>query len=229
MERIPASLAAALLGLTLALPQAWAQDSTKSLGGGAGTGRIMSRDELRACMKRQGDLAAQVAKFDADRVQLDQDKASILAETQALKGDQGDVQDSQAKVREINERQRVVAERMTDWNNRMAAFEKEGKTGPFADRQRRKLSQEKRELGAENEALEAERAATGDGSAATDAAKDYNKRALAQQTRTVEWNARNQRLAETSRKLADEREFWAAECGSRRFAEQDEIAIRQGK
>lgn len=230
MQHTPARLAAALMGLTLALPMAWAQDNTKSLGGGAGTGKIMTLDELRVCLKRKDDLAAQVAKFEADRIQLDKDKAAILAENQELKGEKGDVQAAQGKVREINERQRAVADNVADWNARWMAFEKEGKTDPFADRQRRKLLQEKRDLEAENAALEAERAALsgGEASAAT-AAKGYNERAEAQQRRTVEWNARNLRIAETSRKLADEREFWAAECGSRRYLEQDEAAIRQGK
>ena len=67
------------------------------------------------------------------------------------------------------------------------------------------------------------------GGGSTAAAQDYNARADALQKRATEWNARNASLAETSRKLVADREFWADECGNRRYREDDEKAILQGQ
>ena len=227
MQTINVGLAAATLDLAVAAPHAWSQD-TKSLGGGTGTGKIMTREELRACLKRQDDLAAMVAKFEADRSAHEKEKGALLEAQQNLKGDRGDVQAAQGKVREINERSDKLSAAIADWNARMQAFEKENRSGPFADRERRRLMQEKRDLEDESAALEKARAEVGGGEAQAEA-RAYNERAEALQARTVAWNKRNQELADRSVKLTDERQFWAAECGSRRFTEQDEMAIRQGK
>jgi hypothetical protein len=58
---VPAALAA-----LLALPApALAQAKTGSLGGGAGAGPVMTRDELRTCLKTQVELKQRVADYEA--------------------------------------------------------------------------------------------------------------------------------------------------------------------
>jgi hypothetical protein len=49
------------------------------------------------------------------------------------------------------------------------------------------------------------------------------------QARTVAYNERNKQLVKAGEDLQQERDLWAAECGSRRYREDDEIAIKQGK
>ena len=215
------------LGLLLVLPTASAQESSKSLGGGTARGSVMTRDELRACMKQQAALKERTVRYDAERVVLDKDKAALVADNDALKAERGDIQQSAASVADYNARQTDLSARIEDWNRRVQEFESENRTGPIADRKRRKLKEEQRELDQENEALQAERGKIGGGSTA--AAQDYNARADVLQKRATEWNTRNAALAETSRKLVADREFWADECGNRRYREDDEKAILQGQ
>ena len=84
MNRRLSPLWAGILLSAMALPVA-AQAPAKSLGGGSGSGPVMSRDELRACLKQKDELARRTAAFDAQRKALDVEKASIVTETDALK------------------------------------------------------------------------------------------------------------------------------------------------
>ncbi len=229
MTRLSHRTAAALSGLAIAvaLPAAWAQGSPKSLGSGAGSGPIMTRDELRTCMNQQTELNVRRDKLEADRKALEADRAAIVAENEVLKGQQGKFQQAQGNVAEVNARTQALSERVSDWNARMQQFEKENRTGPFADRQRRQLMSERAELDRENEALNAARG--GVSGASPEEVKAYNERAAALQARSNEWNERNKRLVAVSEKLADDRAFWASDCGNRRYLDTDEAAIRQGK
>ena len=88
------ALLALAAGLTLPLP-ALAQ---KSLGSGGGSGPVMTREELRTCLKQQATLTTRVADFDRQRAELDAEKAAILQTKQALDAERGGVQDEAGKV-----------------------------------------------------------------------------------------------------------------------------------
>lgn len=220
-------LALVALGLLMTAPMASAQDSSKSLDGGTARGSVMTRDELRACMKQKSALAERSARYEAERLALAKDKEALVADNEALKGERGEIQQSSAGVAEHNARQAELSARIEDWNQRATQFESENRTGPMAERTRRKLKEEQRELDRENQALQAERAKLGGGSTA--AAKDYNARADALQQRAAEWNKRNATIAAISEKLVADREFWGDECGNRRYREDDEKAILKGQ
>lgn len=213
---------------TLTLP-ALAQTAPKtgSLGGGGGSGPVMTREELRTCLKQQDQLAKMRADYEARSAQLDADRQALLAENQAVSSSLGDAQADAAKVNEINARTAALSERVSDWNVRWQDFKNANRSGALADRQRRRLVQEQKEMDAEREALDAERAKLGDGGQSS--AAETNARSAALNARTVEWNARNKALAVESENLAQERDLWASECASRRYREDDEIAIKQGK
>ena len=215
MKDVTFRIAMVTMAVALIAPLAQAQGTAKSLSGGAGTGSIMTREELRACLKQQTTLAARRDQLEQDRATLEKDRAAILAENDALNKEKGQIGQDGGVVAAINARQKALSDRIADWNARMQAFEKENRSGPFADRERRRLVAEQKEIEAENRALEGNR--TDLGSASPESVKAYNERAAAQEKRTIEWNARNQRLAEVSQKLADDREFWGAECGNRRY------------
>jgi vacuolar-type H+-ATPase subunit D/Vma8 len=199
---------------------------TGSLGAGGGGGPIMTREELRTCIKQQAALKTMSDTYEAKKTQLAVDREALLADTKGVRGDLGDAQAQVAKVDDLNRRVTTVAARVDDWNVRWTAFKEAKRTGPLAERQRRQLIQEQKELAAENKSLDAEREQLGGtgGSAA-----DANAKSAALNARTVAWNERNKALAADGDNVIRERELWASECGNRRFREDDEIAIREGK
>lgn len=224
--RISALTLAALIALPLTV---LAQAKTGSLGGGSGAGPVMTRDELRACLKGQADLKQRVADYEAQKVAADKEKAEILAENQKLQAEKGQLASAAGKVKEENARYADLAKRVEDWNARWAEFEKAGRAGPMVDRERKKLLDEQRALAKEQEGAKAAAAGGGGGGDGTSAAQQFNAKAEAVQARTVAYNERNKQLVKAGEDLAQERDLWAGECGNRRFREEDEIAIKQGK
>lgn len=223
-RRLLQPLALAALAGALALPLA--ASAQKSLGGGGGSGPIMTRDELRTCLKQQADLNVRVAAFERDREALAKEKDAILQTKAAIDAERGGVQADAAKINDLNARTEAVAKRIDEWNVRWQAFEKEARSGPIADRQRRQLLGEQRDLQEANAALEKERAALGGVGAG---ASEVNAKVERLNARTVAWNDDNKRIVALNEKLTQERALWAGECGSRRYLEEDEVAIKAGK
>lgn len=220
----------AALSALLALPApALAQAKTGSLGGGAGAGPVMTRDELRACLKAQVTLKQRVADYEAQKAAAEKEKADILAENQKLVAEKGQLGAAAGKVKEENARSADLAQRVDDWNARWSAFEKSGRAGPNVDRERRRLIDEQKSLQREQEAAKAAAAGGGSGAADASAAAQFNAKADALGQRTVAYNERNKALVKAGEDLAQERDLWAGECGNRRYREDDEIAIKQGK
>ena len=215
---------AASLAVLLALPlPVLAQ---KSLGGGSGAGPVMTRDELRACLKQQATLKTQVEQYDKDKADLERERAAIQAVQREIDGERGGVQAGAARINELNDRANALAKRIEEWNTAWQEFEKSGRSGPTADRQRRRLVEDKRAMEKEEKELEAERAGmggTGSGAA------EVNAKVDALNARTVAWNERNNVMVKRGEDLQQERDLWASECGNRRYREDDEIAIRNGQ
>jgi cell division protein FtsB len=92
---------------------------------------------------------------------------------------------------------------------------------------RKQLVEEQRALAKESADLDAERKGMGGGTAAT--ATQANARSEALNARITSWNQRNAALVKEGEDLTQERDLWASECGNRRYREDDEIAIKQGK
>lgn len=219
----------ALAALALTLPAAplLAQPATKALGEGTpSAGPIMTREELRSCMKRQERLPVLRDQVEAERQALDAEKAAILAETNALQGERGKVTAAGADVKSINERTAEVARKIDDWNKRYQEFVNERRSGPFAERKMRAFKSERAEIEAENEALDAERAKS---SGVQGDAAAFNQRAAALENRVRAWNERNAAAVKSSEAAARERDLWAGECGNRRYLIDDEAAIRAGQ
>lgn len=233
MTRPVSPLFAAFLVALLVAPmmaplsaQAQTPPKTGSLGGGAGAGPVMTREELRTCLKQKEEIAARTTLLDNNRKALEADKAAIQAETEALKAERGGIDNTRGNVESINAQQQKLSERIEDWNVRMKAFEAEGRTGPIADRMRRTLLREKADLEKENDALEAARGTT---KLDPESAKRYNARAAAAEQKVVSWNQRNAAAAKESEALLQDKDLWTSECANRRFREDDEIAIQKGQ
>lgn len=189
-------------------------------------GRLMTRDELRVCMTRQAAINRERDAIEAQQAELTEarkslsggadDSASLKAEiAQALTA----VRAAEVKVRENNAA-------IQDWNRRMQELE-EATGVRNLERRKYDLMDEQKELRARSIAVGAE---LNDRGAAYEAlVKRFNDRAAERDAKVQAWNKRNAELSEASRRVADEREAWAADCAGRRFREEDEQAIQAGK
>lgn len=224
----PLPLVALLAGLLGAHGSVLAQaDGTRTLGGSTKAGgKIMTRDELRACMKQQDELEAQRKSLESRRVTLNQERDAIQAENEAIKSQQAGVRDRNARVKEYNDRLNSFAERVDAYNKAMEEIA-EAKPGPFADRKRRELDKEKAELQKIDAANKAEGETLKAGLEGEVAA--INARVESQSKRATDWNARNKALDDEANAYEDKRVDWKLNCGDRRYREDDEKAIRAGK
>jgi chromosome segregation ATPase len=226
------SLAATLL---LATAAAGAQtpaakpvaDSKPLTMGNTGSGKLLTREELRACFKRRDDLSARLADVEAQRKALDAEREAIAQERAALAAERDVVKQKTDAVAGLEARMVAFKQKVDDWQARVTAFNDSGRVGVMADRQRADLQREQTALTATQKELEAERVTvTG---AAQEAIGAFNTRVAAVEARTTDWNARNGKLNDTTQAVTDDRQGWVTECSNRRYREDDETAIKRGQ
>jgi chromosome segregation ATPase len=225
----PLPLVALLAGLLGTHGSVLAQaDGTRTLGGSTKAGgKVMTRDELRACMKQQDELDAQRKSLEARRVTMNQERDAIQADNEAVKAQQEEIKARNQGVRDYNERMKAYAERVDAYNEKMREFQEETRTGPMLERKRRELEKEKAELQRMDAANKAEgEKLQGDLASKVEA---VNAKVEAQGKRAADWNSRNKALEDEANAYEDKRVDWKLNCGDRRYREDDEKAIRAGK
>ena len=57
----------------------------------------------------------------------------------------------------------------------------------------------------------------------------FNVKVRALDGRVAEWNKRNNAYNDANAAIESDRAAWGANCGNRRYREEDELAIRSGK
>ena len=89
------------------------------------------------------------------------------------------------------------------------------------------LNKEREDIGKESAAFEAEKAKIT--AASEEAVRTYNAKATATDARVSHWNERNAKWNDSSVALEAERKTWVGNCADRRYREDDEKAIRDGR
>jgi len=221
-----ASVAVAQTSPTKPAAKAGATAGGKTLGGSAvGGGKRMTRDELRACLKRLDELNQGTKVLEALRPQLDREREELTAAGEALKTERAELDRQLALLREWENKVRAHAADI-------AAFNKRNDAAAAAPRnQRDQLIQE---LTLESDRLEKARAALGAEEARLvpaykASAAAHNERVNASDAKAVDWNSRNAAAADASTKQQATRALWVDECANRPYLEDDEIAIKAGK
>ena len=130
-------------------------------------------------------------------------------------------------VDELNAKTRDFQAQVDTWQKRVAEFNEKGATGRAAEKLREELNKENEALVKRQTELQAERTALTTRS--EQVVKDFNARATALDQRVASWNERNNKMNRDGEALTIERETWVAECGDRRYREDDEKAILSGK
>jgi exonuclease VII large subunit len=226
------ALAAALIAA--AGSTAWAQNAarpadgkTLSIGGGSGSGPLLTRDELRACFQREETVRTRIAAVEAARQPLDREKAEIVSEQEALRAARAPIDERRRLADELGARMKAYGERVADWNARVKAFNETDRRGVQADRMRAQLNKEREDLDKERQALDAEKAQLSSGS--EEMIRAFNARAAALDARIATWNERNGKWNEDSALAEAERKDWINSCANRRYREEDELAIKRGR
>jgi hypothetical protein len=197
----------------------------RTLGGGTGRGKpLMTRDELRACINQQKQLAKDRHETEAERNAVEADKASLLAEQAAHQSDLAKVEAARKTITEMNERYKAHAERVAAFNERTEAVK--ALTGLHAERELKSLATERADLQKSQAELEAARAVMPD---TNEVFSRFNARGKALEARAVAWNQRNEALTLRVRAVNNGREVWLSDCADRRYREDDEIAIQRGQ
>lgn len=215
----------AVSGASLAMAQTPAKGNSKTIGGKPASGKLMTKDELRACFARREDLNANAKKVDADRAQLDAERAEVLKEGDAVKTDRDEIDKRLAAVREWEGRVKAHGLAIEAFNKRMA----EANEAP-ANKQRAMAD----ELKASREELEKAGAQLKADEAAVvppyqNAVKAYNDRAAGRDGKVTTWNDRNAAALKATESHQEARQAWVTECANRPYREDDEIAIKAGK
>ena len=229
------ALAAASLCLVLSGPLAVAQDTPakpaakpagKTLGGkAAGGGKLMTRDELRSCLRRLDDVNQATKGIDTARPALDSERDALKASGEALKAERVELDRRLAAVREWEGRVRAHAVEVETFNQRSAALQEAPRN--LQEKLREELKGEREQLNKTRESLGADEAALLP--AYRESAKAYNERAVARDAKVTDWNQRNSALVDASATQQVARALWMNECANRPYLEDDEIAIKAGK
>jgi chromosome segregation ATPase len=202
--------------------------ANKSLGGKATTGKLLTRDELRSCMKRLDAFNAGTKDLAARRIALDAEKDDLAKSGEALKTERADVETKLAAVREWEGRMKVYGAEVQAFNKRMAELqEATNLTQRDRDARTKELEPERERLAKGREPLAAEEARVVP--AYQTAVAAYNAKAGPRDAKVSDWNARNKGLNDETVKQEGERSSWLLECADRPYREDDEIAIKAGK
>jgi len=223
---VTGALAAVLFAAAHGPALAQSGDS-KTLTGKTGTGKVMTRDELRACMKQQTELATRKADLEARQTKVNAERDGIQKETDAIKAEQAALSSRKGDVDALNAKMNAFSAKVKDLQARQEELEKSGRSGPTAERERRKMEKEAADIKKEEGELNAERDKIQSGG--NDAVNALNARVDAQQQAAQSWNDRNKVLAKEQQVHEDDRIAWLDNCGNRRFKEDDEKAIKAGK
>ena len=204
-----------------------ADGKTMSLSGKEGGGKLLTRDELRACLKQRDTLTGQLNELAGARTALNQERDALNAEQAALKTERENLAGMKTAVEELNAKTKVFQEEVDGWNKRVAALAESKGHASSLEKQRADVNEQGEGLRKRQAELTSERNAVL--ARGEEQVKTFNARAAAVDGKVADWNERNRKLNERGDTLQTERETWAADCGDKRYREDDEKAVLSGK
>ena len=203
-----------------------AQSSGKSLGGSAPQGKLMTRDELRVCMKERQSQQERAAAIEKRR-------AEVAAEVEAVNRQKADVQSERdaysarlAQGLAFNERVKAHAERVSIYNQRVKDFQDHPPKD--AERVRGQLEAEGEAVAKADADFKAE-APQWTAASMEPARTDLNEHIQAQQAAAAAAVEHKRHLNEDIGAYDESLASWTQRCGNRPYREEDEKAIRAGK
>jgi chromosome segregation ATPase len=212
-------------------PAAAAPEKTATIGGGANAASaalpILTRDELRACLKQEEAIRVRLSEHEAARAPIDQERQGVTAKQEALRLERAQVDALATKTNAFRTKMEAHADRVAAWNRDVEAFNSRAPQGVAGERERVRINTEREGLQKAQTELEAERVAmAGDNEKIV---ASFNAKAKEVEAAVDQWNQRNKGWNEAGAKLEAERKGWVSACADRRYREDDEIAIKAGR
>lgn len=198
-----------------------------ALGSGVAGGPLLTRDELRVCLKQEETLRTRIAELDTQREPLAAEKVSIGVEQQAVRDERASIEALRKVADELGVRFKNYGTRVETLNARVAEFNASRRSGAVAERQRGEMNIEQAALATLRAELEAERLRLSTQS--EEIIRAYNAKVNTLEAGVTDWNERNAKWADRSNAAESERKGWLSNCSDRRYREDDEIAIRKEK
>lgn len=217
---------AALVALLIATGPVLAQGSApKAVATKTESSRLMTREELRACMSRQDDIKAKSAALDQSKTSMAQEKQGLTSANDELKALRDEAGKQSDLFKQTDAAVREHALLVAQWNVDM----KEAEDSPMrsAERRKKELQSERAGLATRNNALLAQRGELFKHYSA--AVERFNVRGKTMEASSQDWNQRYASLAAAADKVLEMHDNYSADCGSRRFRVEDETAIKLGK
>jgi hypothetical protein len=217
----------AALVLACAWPQvALAQAGAKTLGGEAPAkgGTMMTRDELRACLKEQQAQAGQVAELEKRRAEIATEAEAVRRQKEAVQAERDAFAAMAAQVQAFKEKVKAHGERVAIYNQRTKAFKEEPPRGAEAERERGQLEAEGDAVAKADAEIKAEAAQwTAKVEPARAALTEHTQSQQAAANAAIE---HNRVFNEAVKVQEDQLAAWKQRCGNRPYREADEKAIR---
>lgn len=204
---------------------AWSQAAAPVAPKTAVSKSMMTRDELRRCLKLPDTIKTLNSALEQSKSVLDQDRLKIDPAKAELTALRADVEVHKDAVQKTDTVVRELSKEIEQWNVELEELEKS--TMKTAERRKKELKGQQAGLIARNKEVVAQRDQSFGAYEA--AVAKFNARGKELEATISEWNARNQQLVIEAEKVSDLREDYAADCSNRKFREEDEIAIKQGK
>ncbi|MGH6612262.1 MAG: hypothetical protein ACRECQ_18615 [Burkholderiaceae bacterium] len=111
---------ALVAGTALAQPQGKPREAT--LGGGSGSGPMLTREQLRECLVEQDELKTARDRLARETQQIDAEKAEIAGASAALKDEEGKLDKTNADaVKAYVEKAQAHDQRIDAWNAKLPA------------------------------------------------------------------------------------------------------------
>lgn len=189
--------------------------------------KIMTREELRACLKRNDDIKARSKELDEQAAAMNAERPQIEQTLEAIRAERASLEARATRIREFQPKMVAYGQKVESFNKLLGEFNGKSRMTASEGRQLEELRKQIPALEAERQALNAEREQLLEGY--EDGVKAFAVKAKAAEDRAADWNQRKTRHSQESEDLTAASSDWRRDCADRPYREDDERAIRAGK
>lgn len=198
--------------------------ATKTLAGqGAVQGKLMTRDELRACVKEQRAQQARAAELEARRGEIAAEADAVRMQKAAVQAERDAFAAKLAGIQAFNERVTAHGERVAIYNQRSKEFNENPPRGADAQRQRGQLEAEGEALAQADAAIKAEAA---EWAALEPVRATLAERVRAQQAAAAAAIEHHRAFNDDAKAHDDGLTAWQGRCGNRPYLVSDDKVVR---
>lgn len=189
--------------------------------------RVMTRDELRACLRRNDELKVRATDLDGQATAINGQRPEIEQGLEAIRAERATLEARAVRIREFQPKMVAYGQKVEAFNRRMDELGAKTRLTTSEGREFEDMRKQIPAFEAERKALNEERERLLDGY--EDSIKAFAAKAKAVEERAAEWNRRKSQHAQDNEDLTAASSDWRRDCADRPYREDDEKAIRAGR